>query len=240
MIKFIICDDNKEALEIVSKTVTKTMMNYDMEYKVYKFTEYDKNLKEQIRDESNTKIYILDIELPRVSGLEIASEIRETEDDSIIIFVTAHPECKNDIFYSRLEAIDYISKFHRYEERIEETLRHVLNRRYRNKTYSFTYNHIHNKILYKEINYIEKELAQNRCIIHLVNKDEKIVANTILGIKKELGPMFFQSHKSCLINIDNIKTIDYKNYTIYFKNGDVIDLLSFEARKELRQIVGDC
>ena len=62
MIKFIICDDNKEALEIVSKTVTKTMMNYDMEYKVYKFTEYDKNLKEQIRDESNTKIYILDIE----------------------------------------------------------------------------------------------------------------------------------------------------------------------------------
>ena len=48
-------------------------------------------------NEINTKIYILDIELPIVSGLEIASEVREMDDDSIIIFVTAHPECKNDI-----------------------------------------------------------------------------------------------------------------------------------------------
>ena len=91
MIKFIICDDNKEALEIANKAVTKAMMNYDVEYKVHKFTRYDEKLKEQIKDEYNTKIYILDIELPVVSGLEIASEIRETGDDSIIIFVTAHP-----------------------------------------------------------------------------------------------------------------------------------------------------
>lgn len=239
MIKFIICDDNKEALDIANKSVTKAMMDYDIEYKVLKFTKYDEKLKEQIKDELNTKIYILDIELPIVSGLEIASEVRETEDDSIIIFVTAHPECKNDIFYSRLEAIDYISKYYRYEERIEETIKHIMRKRYRNKTFSYTYNHVHNKLLYKEINYIEKEQLQNRCIIHLVNKDEKTVAKTILNIKKELAPMFFQSHKSCLINIDNIKFIDYKHYTIYFKNGESTNLLSFEARKELRKIVGD-
>ena len=239
MIKFIICDDNKEALDIANKSVTKAMMNYDIEYKVLKFAKYDEKLKEQINDELNTKIYILDIELPGVSGLEIASEIREMEDDSIIVFVTAHPECKNDIFYSRLEAIDYISKYYKYEERIEETIKHILNKKYRNNTFSFTYNHVYNKLLYKEITYIEKEPSQNRCIIHLMNKDEKTIAKTILNIKKELGTMFFQTHKSCLVNIDNIKVIDYKNYTIYFKNGDSIDLLSFEARKELRQIVGD-
>lgn len=240
MIKFIICDDNKEALDIANKSVTKAMMNYDIEYKVLKFAKYDEKLKEQINDELNTKIYILDIELPGVSGLEIASEIREMEDDSIIVFVTAHPECKNDIFYSRLEAIDYISKYYKYEERIEETIKHILNRKYRNNTFSYTYNHVHNKLLYKEITYIEKEPLQNRCIIHLMNKEKKKIAITILNIKKELGSMFFQTHKSCLVNTDNIKVIDYKNYTIYFKNGDSVDLLSFEARKELRQIVGDC
>ena len=62
MIKFIICDDNKEALDIANKAVTKAMMNYDVEYKVLKFTRYDDKLKEQIKDELNTKIYILDIE----------------------------------------------------------------------------------------------------------------------------------------------------------------------------------
>ena len=239
MIKFIICEDKKEHLDTASKAVTKAMMNYDIEYKVLKFTKYDEKLKEEIKDDLNTKIYILDIELPIVSGLEIASEVRETEDDSIIIFVTAHPECKNDIFYSRLEAIDYISKYYRYEERIEETIKYVIDKRYRNKTFSYTYKHIHNKLLYKEINYIEKEQLQNRCIIHLVNKEEKTVPKTILEMKKELGPMFFQSHKSCLINIDNIKYIDYAKYTIYFKNGDKTNLLSFKSRKELRKIVGD-
>lgn len=239
MIKFIICDDNKEALEIAGKSVTKAMMNYDIEYKVLKFTKYDSKLKEQIKDELNTKIYILDIELPIVSGLEIASEIREMDDDSIIIFVTAHPECKNDIFYSRLEAIDYISKYYRYEERIEETIQHIMKKRYRKNTFTYTYNHVYNNLLYKEINYIEKEQLQNRCIIHLVNKEEKTVSKTILTIKKELSPMFFQSHKSCLVNLDNIKYIDYAKYTIYFKNGESTNLLSFEARKELRKLVGD-
>lgn len=239
MIKFIICDDNKEALEIANKSVTKAMMNYDIEYKVLKFTRYDEKLKEQIKDELNTKIYILDIELPIVSGLEIASEIREMDDDSVIIFVTAHPECKNDIFYSRLEAIDYISKYYRYEERIEETIKYVMKKRYRNNTLTYTYNHVYNKLLYKEINYIEKEPLQNRCIIHLVNRDEKTISKTIINMKKQLSPMFFQSHKSCLVNLDNIKRIDYSNCTIYFKNGDKTNLLSFESRKELRQIVGD-
>lgn len=237
MIKFIICDDNKEALEIANKAVTKAMMDYDIEYKVLKFTKYDEKLKEQIKDELNTKVFILDIELPMVSGLEIASEIRETDDDSIIIFVTAHPECKNDIFYSRLEAIDYISKYYRYEERIEETIKHIMIKRYRTRIFSYTYNHVHNKLLYKEINYIEKEQLQNRCIIHLVNKEEKTVAKTILNIKKELSPMFFQTHKSCLVNLDNIKYINFAKFTIYFKNGDSTNLLSHEARKELRKLV---
>ena len=179
MIKFIICDDNKEALDIANKAVTKAMMNYEIEYKVLKFTKYDEKLKEQIKDDANTKIFILDIELPIVSGLEIASEIRVTGDDSVIIFVTAHPECKNDIFHSRLEAIDYISKYHRYEERIEDTIKYIVDKRYRENVFTYSYENVYNKILYKEINYIEKEQFQNKCIIQLTNSEEKIVTKTI-------------------------------------------------------------
>lgn len=239
MIKFIICDDNKEALDIAGKSITKAMMNYDLEYKVLRFTRYDEKLKQEIRDEFNTKIYILDIELPIVSGLEIASEVRNTDDDSVIIFVTAHPECKNDIFYSRLEAIDFISKYYRYEERIEETIKHIMKKRYKNKTLDYTYDHVFNRIPYKEINYIEKEQLQNKCSIHLTNKDVKYISDTITNILKKLSPLFFQTHKSCIINLDNIRSIDYANFTIHFKNGDNVRLLTPAARKELRSIVGD-
>ena len=90
MIKFVICEDSDEALETAGKYVIKAMMNYDIEYKVLKFKEYNNKFKKVMDDDTDIKIYILDIELPTISGLEIASEIREYDDESIIIFVTAH------------------------------------------------------------------------------------------------------------------------------------------------------
>ena len=238
MLKFIICDDNKEALNLANKAVTRAMMNYEIEYKVLKFEKYDAKLKEQIKDKTNMKIYILDIELPIVSGLEIASEVRATGDDSVIIFVTAHPECKNDIFHSRLEAIDYISKYHRYEERVEETIKYVIDKRYRENVFTFTFDHVYHKVLYKEITYIEKEPLQNRCIVHLLNGEEKTVSKSVQSIKRQLGPMFYQSHKSCLINMENVKSIDFSNFNITFINGEHTNLLSYESRRELKKRVG--
>ena len=127
MLRFIVCEDNIEELNTAVQTITKTMMKYDeIEYKIQKFEKYDKKLQEVIKEPFDTKIYMLDVELPIVSGLEIASEIREIDDNSHIVFVTAHPENKNDIFFSRLEAIDFISKGHNYEERIGETIEHIL------------------------------------------------------------------------------------------------------------------
>ena len=205
MIKFVICEDSDEALETAGKYVIKAMMNYDIEYKVLKFKEYNNKFKKVMDDDTDIKIYILDIELPTISGLEIASEIREYDDESIIIFVTAHSECKNDIFYSRLGAIDFISKYNRYEE----------------------------------INYIEKAPSQNKCIIHDVSGDEKYITTSIVKLKSELKPMFYQTHKSCLVNLDNVREIDYSTSTIYFKNGDTTNLIAPSARKGLKQIVGE-
>ena len=238
MIKFIVCDDNAESLDIATKTITKSMMNYDIEYKIYKFSKYTDKLKEIINDEFDIKIYILDIELPIISGLEIASEIREKDDNSTIIFVTAHSECKNDVFYSRLQAIDFISKYHRYQERLGQTIEHIIRKAYKEKTLDFTYNYVYNRLLYKEINYIEKLPSQNKCLIHLTNKDEKQIGTTIAKLMEELKPIFYQTHKSCIVNLTNIKYIDYAKYTIYFKNGDSTNLLTPSARKELKNRVG--
>lgn len=239
MLKFIVCEDKQETLEQINHTVTKVMMNYDMEYKIEKFTEYNKRFKEVINDKYNLKIYILDIELSLVSGLEIASEIREDDELSPIIFVTAHSECKNDIFYSRLNAIDFISKYNRYQERLEETINYIIQKMYKNKTLCFSYNHVYYKILYKEINYIEKAPLQNKCIIHLSNGEERYITSSIIKLKEELGPMFYQTHKACVVNIDNISNIEFSNFMIYFKNGDNTNLLTPPARKELKKRVGD-
>ena len=51
--------------------------------------------------------------------------------------------------------------------------------------------------------------------------------------------MFFQTHKSCLVNLSNIRNIDYANCIIYFRNGENTDLLTITARKGLKKNVGN-
>lgn len=235
MIKFIICEDNLDTLERTSQTVTKSMMKYDIEYKVYKFPKYTNELKKLINETGDVKIYILDVELPGISGLEIASEIREDDDDSIIIFATAHPDYRDDIFYSRLSAIDYIPKQQLYQERLQNTIEYVIDKKYKNKSISIISKHNHCKILYKEINYIEKCQMQNKCIIHLVDGETKEVITSITKMKEQLGNTFFQTHKSCLVNLKNIKNIDYSNCIITFQNGDKTTLFAVATKKELRE-----
>ena len=110
MLRFVICEDNREFISRINLIINKFMIPKNYAYKTSKFTKYCKELKEIIEDKNDEKIYILDIEMPGISGLEIASEIREDDDTSPIIFITSHPEFQNDIFYSRLLAIDYIAK----------------------------------------------------------------------------------------------------------------------------------
>ena len=126
MLRFVVCEDNKDFLGRLCTVINKVMMPYNFEYKISKFAEYNKEVEEIIKRKYEQKVYILDIELGDVSGLEIASEIREHDLESIIIFVTAHNECKNDIFYSRLLAIDYIPKDKLWAERFESTIEYTI------------------------------------------------------------------------------------------------------------------
>ena len=232
MIKFIICEDNLDTLERTSQTVTKSMMKYDMEYKVYKFPKYTNELKKLINENGDVKIYILDVELPGISGLEIASEIREDDDDSIIIFA-------DDIFYSRLSAIDYIPKQQRYQERLQDTIKHIMTKIYRNKCLVYSFNHVYNRLLLKEIDYVEKSPEQNKCIIHLTNGKEKYIVSSLTKLEEEFKPLFFKTHKSCIVNLSNIKYIEFSKYIIHFKSGKSTDLLTISARKELKEYVGN-
>ena len=80
MIRFITCDDNKEALDKTVNAIRKIMMPYNFDYKISKFSKYDEELEKLILSRDEQKVYILDVEMPGVSGLEIATKIRDNGD----------------------------------------------------------------------------------------------------------------------------------------------------------------
>ena len=239
MLRFIVCEDNKDFLGRLCTVVNKIMMPYNFEYKINKFNSYTKELSEIIKRKNEQKVYILDIELGDISGLEIASEIRENDLESIIIFVTSHNECKNDIFYSRLLAIDYIAKDRLWEDRFESTLDYTIKAINRRRVLAFEFNYNSYRIPFDDILYIEKVQDNQKCIINTENGSQFEIISTISDLIEKLGPNFFQSHKSCIINIDKIKKINYADNTITFINNECVYLLSNRKKKQLRDYVAN-
>ena len=92
MINFIICEDNNYVREIYEDIISKITMPHDFNYNIYSFSKYDSKLKNIINTPSDLNIYLLDLELPGKSGIEIAREIRKVDWDSIIIVLTSHDE----------------------------------------------------------------------------------------------------------------------------------------------------
>lgn len=239
MLRFIVCEDNKEFLGKLCNIINKVMMPHNYEYKINRFTEYNKEVEEIIKRKNEQKVYVLDIELPEVSGLEIASEIRENDLDSIIIFVTAHNECKNDIFYSRLLAIDYIAKDRFWADRFEKTVEHTVNAINKNRVLSFEFNYNSYRVPFDSILYIEKLPDCQKCVIKTEDDKEYEVISSIGELMKKLGPNFFKSHKSCIVNIDKIRKIDYAENLITLTNGQQVYLLSNRKKSKIREYVAN-
>ena len=237
MLRFIICEDNKDFQGRLNTIINKVMMPYNFEYKINKFTKYNEKVEELINKKNEQKIYILDIELADISGLEIASTIRETDMESTIIFVTCHNECRNDIFYSRLLALDYIPKDRLWANRFEETIDYVVKMLNKKQVLMFEFNYNTFRIPYDEILYIEKIQENQKCIIHTEDGKEYEIISTILELSKKLGEGFFQSHKSCIVNLEKIANVNYKDNIITFQNGISAYLLSNRKKKQMRQYV---
>ena len=79
MINFVVCEDNKIILQRNIDIINRVMFKNNINYRVYSFSNYSDDLKKLIKSDIGKKIYILDIELEDVSGIDIARDIRETD-----------------------------------------------------------------------------------------------------------------------------------------------------------------
>ena len=239
MLRFIICEDSKEYLEQISIIINRIMMPYNFEYKINKYREYNKEVEEIIVRKHEQKIYILDIELPEISGLEIASNVRKVDLESMIIFVTSHPECQNDIFYSRLLAIDYINKNKLWKDRLGKTIKYAVKNINNRRTFSFDFNRNTYRLCIDDILYVEKVPENQKCIIVMEDGNKYEIMSSITKLKEKLGANFYQSHKSCLVKVEKIKKINYHECTITFHDNQTLYLLSHRNKKGLKEYVAN-
>ena len=238
MIKFIVYDDKKENIEQTTKIINNSMMESEYDYRIEKFQNYNQHLENIISKDNSTKIYILDIEVPEMDGISLASKIREHDWNSIIIFLTIHDEYVLNALMERLMMLDYICKKNNYKSQLNKTIKKAIEVLDKNKKIiSYKFNSITYRIAINQILCITKVPLSKKCNIHTINNEKYEIGGSIDKIINMLGKEFKQSHKSCIVNIENVKLVDSCNNIIIFKNGKSIDLLSTRMKKEFEEYV---
>ena len=232
MINFIVCDDEKAITESVKNIITKVMFKNNIDYKIHVFNAYDSNFNKIIRSDIENKIYILDIEVGKKSGLDVAKVIRKTDWNSIILILSAHYELEILAYKSKILLFDFISKFDLYDKKIYDTITLCVDNKLNNEELIIKVDKKIEKIQFSNILYITYD-SYNRKLKIKTKNNEYATNDSLKNIYKLLKGNFIYTHRACIVNLANVKTIDSKNKIITFINDESIGLLSRNYTKEL-------
>ena len=206
------------------------MIKNKLEYNIHLYSDYTKDFYNILDSKIPFKIYLLDIETPSRSGIDVARDIRKKDTESVILFLTAHEELGNVVLKNDLMFLSFINKFDNLENRLNHALKEALKMLNQKRILRFSDRNIVYTINIDDILYITKESFERKTVIKTDYQEFK-VNNSLAEIIKLLDDRFIQTHRACYINSDRKVRIDKTKRIITFDNGETIDLLSDKYRK---------
>lgn len=230
MINVIICEDNIKDRKRTIKVVNDFFKKRKLEYKLHLYEDYNENFYNIIKSTLPFKIYLLDIETPSRSGIDVAREIRKKDVDSVIIFLTAHEELGNIVLKDDLMFLSFINKFDNFDRRLSSSLIKSLKLLKKKRILKLTDKNISYTIDIDSILYITKDSFERKTIIKTDYNEIKL-SKSLIEVIKMLDSRFVQTHRACYINEDRKREIDLSNKIIVFDNGDAVDLISDKYKK---------
>ncbi len=235
MIKIIVVEDDKNTQMTIKKILREMDIFKDEEVQVEYFTKYTNELKTMIKDVSEHKIYILDIELEtKISGIDIAKFIRENDWESEIVFITNHDKMFETVYRSVYEVFDFIEKFHDLAPKLKKAIKSIFQRNFDNKMFMYKNSNFSLQIYYRSITYIYRDKETRKIIINT----EKNQYSIILPLSESLNYLdhrFKMVHRACIVNIDRVESFNWSRGYFILDNGQKIDLLSKKYRKGLEE-----
>ena len=230
MVNFIVYEKGAKLKNYYEMIILNFIGIREEKFKIFNYDEY--NSKNQ-----NRNIYILSTENIK-EALNIAKSIRKHDDwVSQIIIITNLKNVNKNCLINKLLVLDYIDINTNVKDRLKEALYFAYNIFNKEKTLNFIINGEISKIPYGDILYIEKSNNQNYCTIHTV-EEEYIIKETINNLEEQLDSAYFlKTHRSCIVNLYNIKCYNCSSNIIFFNKGSnkKTDLVAREKRKIFKE-----
>lgn len=228
-IKIAICDDENEICAYIENVVEAILRNKSIGYGIDIF-----NTGEELcskLDERRYDLIFLDIEFPKMNGIETGKYIRSIKKDNItqIVYISAKKEYAMELFQVR--PIDFIVKPLK-----DEQLENVINIYIdimggMTDIFEYRKSYSHKKVeMYKIMYFI-----RNNRKVTVVTSDEKDTfyesLEKVYERVKQYGFLFI--HKSYIVNYRYIKMLRYDSVTM--TDGTEFSI-SQSRRKEIRQM----
>ena len=225
MINFIVCDDDVKYRNQISTILTKYMGNSDTDYRTHIFSDYNLDVINIVKEKLPNKIYILDIETPSGSGIDVARAIRKYDMNSIIIFLTGHQELSPMVLEKVALFLRFINKFDGWEDKLVFALDEAFKVLNHKKSIKFKDNGVVYTISLDDIISVIRDTVERKIILKTEYAEFKLNMS-LKDFKSLISDDFIQTHRACIINKRRIATISKPKRLIVMDNGDAIDIIS--------------
>lgn len=235
MIRIVVVEDDKNAQMEIKTILRKLDIFKDEEIKIEYFTKFTQNLKDIIKDTTEHKIFILDIELEtKVSGIDIAKYIRDNDWESEIIFITNHDKMFETTYRSVYNVMDFIEKFHDMESKLKKDIKIIFKKNFDNKMFKFSSRNLNLQIYYRSITYIYRDKEARKIVINTDKTNYSIYLNVIDSLNY-LDSRFKIVHRACVVNLDRVEAFNWTKGYFVLDTGEKVHMLSKKYKKEVEE-----
>ena len=231
MLRIAALDDEQEYLDEIKSITVKcmSMLGLDYDFRMY-FRGTD--LFDDLDDEEYFDIYFLDMEMPGVSGLDVARQIRVKYIDAVIIYITNYIKYAAEAY--EVNTYRYISK-EMMKEKLPEVYSSLYEKLlYKEKQYYTVCKHQqYERIPYREIYYLKKE-GKNVIIVH--RRGESRIRKTIKEIWNEINKctLFVIIDRAYIVNIMHVMSI--KNQQALIRDNSILPVSRARLESVIEQV----
>ena len=229
MIQIAIVEDDKHQVQLLQKYIARYEQESEQNFHVNVFQD-----GEDIVENYSGKydIILMDIEMQFMDGMTTAEEIRKSDTEVVIIFITNMPQYAMKGY--AVDALDYVLKpinYFAFSQRIDRALERMVKR-------TKKYLNIMNKGAMRKVDistlyYIE---VQNHDLCFHTKDGNFTQRETMKRIEEKLaGESFFRCNKCYLINLEYVNGIDRNTVLV----GEEEVQVSRARKKELMDALND-
>lgn len=215
-INIAICDDEIGTLEKIKNKVLDIASARNVSVDVFTYSDANRVVDVLCNNKERIDVLLLDIDMPKLSGLEVAKLVRKYKENIILIFISAHEQY---VF----ESIEYSPFRYIRKNKISEELPLAMKAAFsrleadRDRSIIVKTEGGEKRLYYSEIMYYETEARKLK--IHQSSGKILSVWKTIKEFSSEINDeRFIQLHSGCVVNVKYIS--EFSNYDVTLDNGE--------------------